>query len=71
MPLDIERFARVLQARRHLLAARDQIDPVRWALFYAPSLHVLEHDLLPAFPTGLRAQAEQRAALLPDLPDLE
>ena len=71
VPLDVERFARVLQARGHLLAARDQIDPVRWALFYGPSLHVLEHDLLPAFPAGLREQAEHQAALLPDLPDLE
>lgn len=71
VPLDVERFARVLQARRHLLAARDQIDPVRWALFYGPSLHVLEHDLLPAFPAGMREQAEQQAALLPNLPDLE
>ena len=62
---------RGLQARGHLLAARDQIDPVRWALFYAPRLHVLEHDLLPAFPAGLREQAEQQANLLPDLPDLE
>lgn len=71
VPLDVERFARVLQARQHLLVARDQIDPTRWALFYAPSLYVLEHDLLPAFPAGLTAQAEQQAALLPDLPALE
>lgn len=71
VPLDVERFARVLQARRHLLAARDQIDPARWALFYAPSLQVLENDLLPAFPPGMTEQAEQQAALLPDLPELE
>jgi hypothetical protein len=71
VPLDVERFARVLQARRHLLDARDQIDPARWALFYAPSLQVLEHDLLPAFPPDLREEAEQRAAMLPDLPELE
>jgi len=71
VPLDVERFARVLQARRHLLDARDQIDPARWAFFYAPSLQVLEHDLLPAFPPDLREEAEQRAAMLPDLPELE
>lgn len=71
VPLDVERFARVLQAYRHLLNARDHIDPARWGLFYAPSLQVLEHDLLPAFSPELREQAEQQAALLSDLPELE
>ena len=71
VPLDVERLARVLQAQRHLLAARNRIDAARWALFYAPSLQVLEQDLLPAFPTALHSRAKELAGMLPDLPDIE
>ena len=71
VPLDAERFARALQAYRHLLAARDLIDARRWSLFYAPSLRALEQDLLPAFPQHLTEQAEALLQTLPSLPDLE
>lgn len=71
VPLDAEHLARILQARAHLQEARDRIDSQRWALFYAPSLGVLTDDLLPAFPTELMAQAQQIAAALPPLPELE
>jgi hypothetical protein len=71
VPLDAERYARVIQAHVHLVAARDRIDAQRWALFYAPSLRVLEQDLLPAFPKGLRRRANVLRAAMPALPDLE
>ena len=71
VPLDAERFARVIQAQRHLLEARDRIDTQRWALFYAASLTVLEHDLLPTFPATLRRRAEALAKTLPPLADIE
>ena len=71
VPLDAEHYARVLQARRHLRAAQDRIDPERWRLFYAPSLRVIEQDLLPAFPIELRFEAEALMERLPALPDPE
>lgn len=71
VPLDAEHCARVLQAQRHLLDSRDRIDAERWNLFYAPSLRVLEQDLLPTFPTEQRHEAEMLASHLPALPDIE
>ncbi|MBF5088481.1 site-specific integrase [Novosphingobium sp. NBM11] len=71
VPLDIDHCARVVQAHRHLLASRDRIDAERWNIFYAPSLRVLEQDLLPAFPAKLHKDAEQLADSLPALPDIE
>jgi len=71
VPLDAGHYARVLQAERHLAAARDRIDPDRWRLFYAPGLRVIEQDLLPAFPIELRYEADALVDRLPKLPDLE
>lgn len=71
VPLDTEHYARVLQAERHLAAARDRVDPERWRLFYAPGLSVIEQDLLPAFPMALRGEAEALVDRLPMLPDIE
>ena len=71
VPIDAERCARVIQALRHLTAARDRIDVARWALFYAPSLAVLENDLLPAFPAAMRRRAETLADRLAPLPEIE
>lgn len=71
VPLDAEHYARVLQAQRHLETARDQIDPERWRLFYAPSLRAIEQDLLPAFPESLLGEASALAEKLPILPDVE
>lgn len=71
VPLDAEHCARVLQAQRHLLDARDRIDADRWNLFYAPSLRVLDQDMLSVFPANLRDEAEGLARRLPALPDIE
>lgn len=71
VPLDADHLARILQARAHLEAARDRIDPQRWARFYAPSLRVLADNLLPDFPDELKPEAHRIAAVLPPLPDLE
>lgn len=71
VPIDVERLARILQARNHLVASRDDIDPTRWNLFYASSLRVLEEDLLPAFPDSMHGEAIRRIPSLPPLADIE
>ena len=71
VPLDAEHLARIIQARAHLEAARERLDPQRWARFYAPSLRALTDDLLPDFPDTLFPEAGRIAATLPPLPDLE
>lgn len=71
VPIDPDHLARIVQATRHLEAARERIDPIRFGQFYAPSLHVLTQDLLPAFPLEMVQAAEQIALDLPKLPDLE
>ncbi|MBB4152013.1 site-specific integrase [Sphingobium scionense] len=71
VPLDAEHCARVLQAQRHLLESRDRIDAERWNLFYAPSLRVLEQNLLPAFAAEILSVAAQQIHRLPALPDIE
>jgi hypothetical protein len=68
VPVDAEHLARVLQAKRHLEAARERIDPRRWELFYAPSYRVLVDDLLPDFPDTLGPTAAAIALHLPNLP---
>lgn len=71
VPIDPDHLARIVQATRHLEAARDRIDPIRFGLFYAPSLQVLMQDLLPAFPPEMMPDAERLMFALPPLPDLE
>ncbi|RIA46420.1 phage integrase family protein [Hephaestia caeni] len=71
VPIDVDRLARILQARDHLIASREDIDPTRWNLFYAPSLRVLEEDLLPGFPVSMHDEAVRRIPSLPPLADLE
>lgn len=71
VPVEPKPMARIIQAIRHLEAARGRIDPHRFGLFYAPSLRVLTQDLLPAFPDHMLAAAEQIVENLPPLPDLE
>ena len=71
VPIDPDHLARIVQATRHLEAARERIDPVRFGLFYAPSLQVLTQDLLPAFPPEMMPDAERLMCALPSLPDLE
>jgi len=71
IPIDAEHLARVLQAKRKLEGAREQIDPHRWQLLYAPSHRILTEDILPDFPAELHAAAERIMPSLPSLPDLE
>lgn len=71
VPIDPEHLARIVQAKQHLEVARENIDPIRFSLFYAPSLQVLTQDLLPAFPPEMMQAAEQIAQDLPPLPELE
>jgi hypothetical protein len=71
VPIDPDHLARIVQATRHLEAARERTDPVRFGLFYAPSLQVLTQDLLPAFPPEMMPDAERLMCALPSLPDLE
>lgn len=71
VPIDPEHLARIVQAMRHLEVARESVDPIRFSLFYAPSLQVLTQDLLPAFPPEMMQAAERIAHDLPPLPELE
>jgi hypothetical protein len=71
VPIDPDHLARIVQATMHLEAARERIDPIRFSLFYAPSLRVLTQDLLPAFPPEMMPDAERHIPALPPLPDLE
>jgi hypothetical protein len=71
VPVDADHYARIIQAQRHLINFRDHVDAERWGRFYAPSLRVLEQDLLPAFPVDMRGEAEILMAQLPALPDIE
>jgi len=71
IPIDAEHLARILQAKKELECARERIDPRRFALLYAQSLHILTHDILPGFPQALHMEAERRVSTLPILPALE
>ncbi|QPI75527.1 site-specific integrase [Sphingobium sp. Cam5-1] len=71
VPIDLGHLARIVQAMRHLEMARERIDPIRFGLFYTPSLQVLTQDLLPAFPPEMMPAAERIMSALPPLPDLE
>ena len=71
IPIDATHLARLLQARRSLIAARERLDPRRFALLYAPSLAIVESDILPDFPMSCFPEAEALLADLPPLPELE
>lgn len=71
IPIDADHMARILQAKKELEHARERIDPRRFELLYAPSLHILVDDILPDFPESLCAEAERRMSALPTLPALE
>jgi len=71
VPINADHLARIVQAIRHLKTARERIDPIRFSLFYAPSLQVLTQDLFPAFPPAMMPNAERLMLALPPLPDLE
>ena len=63
-------LARLLQARGHLRAASQHLHPARWEAVYAPSLRILEEDILTRFSARELAAATPLTAMLPPLPDL-
>lgn len=71
IPIDAPHLARILQAKEALERSREQLDPQRWELLYAPSYRILVQDILPDFPDALHAPAAALAAILPCLPALE
>jgi hypothetical protein len=70
IPDDPRTLARLVQAREHLRAASSSIHPARWAAIYAPSLQILENDILSRFSSAELAAAELHRATLPSLPEL-
>lgn len=71
IPIDAPHLARILQAKEAFERSREQLDPQRWDLLYAPSYRILVQDILPDFPDALHAPAAALAANLPRLPALE
>lgn len=71
IPIDAPHLARILQAKEAFERSREQLDPQRWELLYAPSYRILVQDILPDFPDALQAPAAALAANLPRLPALE
>lgn len=67
---DARTLARLLQARDHLRAAAAYIHPARWEAIYAPSLRILEEDILTRFAGAELAEAEKHARDLTALPPL-
>jgi site-specific recombinase XerD len=63
-------LARLLQAREHLRAASYHLHPARWEAVYAPSLRILEEDILTRFSARELAAATPLSATLPPLPEL-
>ena len=63
-------LARLLQAREHLRAANHHLHPARWEAVYAPSLRILEEDILTRFSARELAAATPLTATLPPLPEL-
>lgn len=71
IPIDAPHLARILQAKEAFERSREQLDPQRWELLYAPSYRILVQDILPDFPEALQAPAAALAVNLPRLPALE
>jgi len=71
IPIDAPHLARILQAKETFERSREQLDPQRWELLYAPSYRILVQDILPDFPDALHGPAAALAANLPRLPALE
>lgn len=69
IPFDDNVLVRLLATRASLIAARPTVASERWRLLYAPKLEILEHDILPRFPSAMRERAEMAA--LPELPPIE
>ena len=67
---DPRTLARLQQAREHLREACATIHPARWQAIYAPSLQILENDILSRFSAAELAAAQALRATLPPLPQL-
>jgi hypothetical protein len=70
IPDDPRTLARLIQARDHLRAAAASLHPARWQAIYAPSLQILEQDILARFSTAELAAASALHSTLPPLPEL-
>lgn len=70
IPDDPRTLARLTQARDHLRAAAASLHPARWQAIYAPSLLILEQDILPRFSAAELAAAIALHSTLPPLPEL-
>ena len=70
IPDDPRTLARLLQARDHLRAAAASLHPARWQAIYAPSLQILEQDILARFSAAELAAANALHSSLPPLPEL-
>ena len=71
IPLEANTLARLLRMRDALAEARSRMALDRWGLLYAPKLEILERDVLPRFPTALRAAASELVGQLPPPPPIE
>jgi hypothetical protein len=70
IPDDSRTLARLTQARDHLRAAAASIHPARWQAIYAPSLQILEQDILARFSAAELCAANALHSSLPPLPEL-
>jgi hypothetical protein len=70
IPDDPRTLARLTQARDHLRAAAATIHPARWQAIYAPSLQILEQDILARFSAAELSAASALHSSLPPLPEL-
>jgi len=70
IPDDPRTLARLTQARDHLRAAAASLHPARWQAIYAPSLQILEQDILARFGAAELAAASALHSTLPPLPEL-
>jgi hypothetical protein len=70
IPDEPRTLARLTQARDHLRAAAATIHPARWQAIYAPSLQILEEDILARFSAAELSAASALHSSLPPLPEL-
>lgn len=71
IPIDAPHLARILSAVDRLEAARERLDPRRWAILYGPTHRILTQDILPDFPVDMHRAARSLATSMPRLPELE
>jgi len=66
---DVKIIAKLLQARKDLLEAKERAVVEGWwpryETYYLPSLRILETEIVPAIASDLRMQAEAYAVTVP------